>query len=172
MKLRRASTPVVLGLGLLGLSLLPGCGSPPPADVTERLWVSSMPSGARDSVNAFVITEVRKKQVGVFYTGSVYRGTHDAFSWTPNRKKDGGKLKMLQDGRAYEVTVNSCEPSKGFDHCMLLQGDPTGVVRYESRKRWALKKGRKKKAADVPTLVMELSAEDDDLEALIEEAYE
>lgn len=155
----------------MGLSLLPACGSPPPADVTERLWVSSMPGSARESVHAFAITEVRKKQVGVFYRGSVYRGTHDAFSWAPNRKNDGGKLTMLQDGRAYEVSVGACEPSKGFDHCMLLQGDPTGVVRYESRKRWALKKGRKKKAADVPSIVMELSAEDDELEALLDDAY-
>ncbi|MFO7566742.1 MAG: hypothetical protein R6X02_29135, partial [Enhygromyxa sp.] len=129
----------VLGLAavaLLSTGLL-GCSKKPPSEVADRLWVSQMPTGPRDLVDAFVLTEVGKRSAGSYYHGSLYRGAHDSFMWT-TKAKDRGVIRMLQDQRDFEVRIEPCKPDRGFDQCILLQGDPKEIVRYQSRKRWAI----------------------------------
>lgn len=153
-------------LALLGLTVLAGCGSKkPPSDVADRLWVAQMPTSPRSQVDAFVLTEVGKKNVGSFYHGSLYRGSHDSFLWT-TKGKDRGVIHLLQDQRDVEVRTKPCKPDRDFDHCILLEGDPKKVVRYQSRKRWAIP--RRGKSLDVPTLVAELGEDDEQLQALLE----
>ena len=79
-------------------------------------------------------------------------------------------IHMLQDQRDFEVRTKSCKPDLGFDQCILLEGDPKKIVRYQSRKRWAIP--RKGKSLDVPALIVELSEDDEELEALVETMYE
>jgi hypothetical protein len=121
-------------------------------------------------VHAFAITEVRGRQLGTFYHGSAYRGQHDAFRWRQVNERDA-RLEFLQDGKNYKVRVSNCEPTRGFDHCIKLEGDPTGAVRYQSRKRWAIPR-RGKQAADPAELMMELAEEDEDLAVLLESPAE
>jgi hypothetical protein len=153
-------------LALLGLTALAGCSNKPPADVADRLWVAQMPTGPRSQIDAFVLTEVGKKSVGTFYHGSMFRGMHDSFLWT-TKAKDRGVIHLLQDQRDFEVRTKPCKPDRGFDQCILLEGDPKKVVRYQSRKRWAIPR-RGKGELDVPALVIELGEEDEQLQALVE----
>lgn len=156
------------GAALL-MSALPGCGKSPGAKITERLWVSKLPKSPKETVTAFVISDVKERKLGTFYRGSVYRGAHEMFRWTGD---DGvGKMRLLQDGAEHKIKTESCKPSKGFDHCILVHGDPMGVVRYESRKRWALRK-KGDAAPDVEQLMVELSDEDEDLGALFTDLQE
>lgn len=158
----------VLGLtatALLATGLL-GCSNKPPSEVADRLWVAEMPSGPRDRVDAFVLTEVGKRSIGSYYHGSLYRGVHDSFTWT-SKAKDRGVIRILQDQREFEVTIETCKPDKGFDQCILLKGDPKQVVRYQSRKRWSIP--RRGKSLDVPALMVELAEQDDELEAAFDE---
>lgn len=124
-----------------------------------------MPTGPRDRVDAFVLTEVGKRAAGSYYHGSLYRGAHDTFTWT-GKGKDRGVIRILQDERDFEVRIEACTPDRGFDQCILLQGDPKQVVRYQSRKRWAIP--RRGKALDVPALLVELAEDDPQLEAALE----
>jgi hypothetical protein len=142
-----------------------GCSKKPPSDVADRLWVSQMPSSPRDRIDAFVLTEIGKRSAGSYYHGSLYRGAHDTFLWT-TKAKDRGVIRILQDERDYEVQIESCTPDKGFDQCILLQGDPKKIVRYQSRKRWAIP--RKGESLDVPALMAEIAEDDEDLEAALE----
>lgn len=170
---RRPSGLLKLGLVAgVALTALSGCKNAPPAEIADRLWVSSMPTGPRDRVDAFVVTEVGKRSAGSFFHGSVYRGSHDSFTWKATGK-DRGTIHLLQDRRDYEVRTRPCKPDAGFDMCMELLGDPTGVVRYQSRKRWAIpRRGKGAQALDVPHLVRELADDDDDLEALLDDAWD
>lgn len=153
----------------IAASALTGCGDKPPSDVADRLWVAKMPTGPRDRVDAFVLTEVGKRAAGTYYHGSLYRGAHDSFTWS-SKGKDRGIIRILQEERDYEVRIEPCKPDRGFDQCILLQGDPKQVVRYQSRKRWAVP--RRGKSLDVPALMVELAEDDDELEAAFEDALE
>ena len=157
---------VVLGLSALSLG---ACGKAPPADVADRLWVAQMPTGPRSQIDAFVVTEVGKYSGGSFYHGSMYRGAHDSFLWT-TKAKDRGVIHLLQVQRDFEVRTKACKPDLGFDQCILLEGDPKKIVRYQSRKRWAIP--RKGESLDVPAMLVELSEDDDELEALVDEMFE
>lgn len=167
----RPSRIAPLALGLVLAAPLAGCGGKaPPSEVVDRLWVSDMPTGPRDRVDAFVVTEVKKRSAGSFYHGSAYRGAHDSFVWK-GKSKDEAVLKLLQDGREFDIRIKSCKPSVGFDRCVRLVGDPTKVVRYQSRKRWAIPR-RGKGALDVPAVMHELAEDDEELEALFDEAWD
>jgi hypothetical protein len=165
----RAPTHPLRLLLLIGATTLTvaGCSKGPPADVADRLWVAEMPTGPRSHVDAFILTEVGKRSVGSFYHGSLYRGAHDSFLWK-TKAKDRGVITILQDQRDYEVRTKACKPDRGFDQCILLEGDPNKIVRYQSRKRWAIP--RRGKTLDVPALIVELADDDDELEALVEAA--
>lgn len=164
-KRARQLTPFALaGVALLSLG---ACSKAPPADIADRLWVAEMPTSPRSQVDAFVLTEVGKRAGGSFFHGSLFRGSHDSFLWT-SKSKDRGVIRILQDQQDFEVRTRSCKPTVGFDQCILLEGDPKGVVRYQSRKRWAIP--RRGKSLDVPALMLELAEEDPELEALTEPA--
>ncbi|NVB38201.1 hypothetical protein G6O69_37575 [Pseudenhygromyxa sp. WMMC2535] len=145
--------------------LISGCRSAPPAEVSDRLWVSQLPTSPRDRVDAFVVTEVGKRAGGSFYHGSVYRGAHDSFLWT-GKGKSSGVIYILQDQREYPVETKSCTPDRGFDLCIELEGDPKKIVRYQSRKRWAIPRRGSVEALDIPGVVRELAEDDEELEAL------
>ena len=158
--------PAVLAAPFVLTLFSVGCGSPPSAEVEERLWLSDFPTGPRAQVNAFMITEVRGKRMGAFYRGSVYRGRHDAFSWTQTGKQTG-RIRFLQDGKTHELAIKGCEPTRGFDHCIVLEGDPTGTSRYQSRKRWAVPR-RGRRSLDPATVMLEIADEDDELATAFE----
>ena len=88
------TTAARLGAALLSLTALGlvGCGGeePPTEELGDRLWVSDMPTNARAQVNAFVITGVKNRSIGTYYHGSLFRGTHDTFTWKQGKK---GKTK-------------------------------------------------------------------------------
>jgi len=153
-----------LFLAGLAVSVLGACGKPPPANITERLWVSELPTNPKKEVAAFVISQVKGKKLGVFYRGSVYRGAHDMFQWT-GEDAGKGRMELLQDGAIHRIRTEQCEPSRGFDHCILMHGDPTGRVRYQSRKRWAVRKSTAE-TLSFEAVVSELANEDEELEPL------
>jgi hypothetical protein len=130
------------------------CSDKPPAEIADRLWVAKMPTGPRDRVDAFVLSQVGKHSAGSYYHGSLYRGAHDSFTWK-TKAKDRGVLHILQEQRDYEIRTEPCKPDRGFDQCILLQGDPKQIVRYQSRKRWAIP--RRGNSLDVPALFAELA---------------
>ncbi|MCA9697938.1 MAG: hypothetical protein KC431_10475 [Myxococcales bacterium] len=149
--------PAILGIG--------GCKNAPPADVADRLWVKQMPTGPRDVIDAFVVTEVGKRSAGSYYHGSVYRGAHDTFMWR-SKGKNSGVIYILQEQREYGVEAKPCTPDRGFDMCMELKGDPKKVVRYQSRKRWAIPRRDKSEGLDVPMLMQQIAEDDADLQPL------
>ncbi len=152
------------GFALLGFA--GGCGSSSNAP-TERLWVSGVPTSTRAEISAFVTTRTGEgKFLGAFFSGSLLRGKHDVFEWEDDGA-DAAKLKFLQDGKVRRIRIEPCKPSTGFDRCILVHGDPTGKVRYQSRKRWTVKRpgGKKDLATLVPSVMAELGEEDRDLAA-------
>jgi hypothetical protein len=164
----------VLPLALLGLTTfgLAGCSQPAPSQIADRLWVSEMPENARDQVDAFVLVEIKGRALGSFYHGSIFRGAHDSFKWT-SQGTDKGQVELLQDHKVKAIQIRSCKPDAGFDMCVRLEGDPKGVVRYQSKKRWAIpRRGKKAAALDVTSVIAELAEDDEQLELLLESAYE
>jgi len=160
----------LLPLALTGLTALAlvGCSKPAPSEIADRLWISAMPSGPRDQVDAFMLTEINKRAFGSFYHGSLFRGAHDSFQWT-SKGKDKGEIELLQDGKVRAIEIRTCRPDAGFDMCIRLEGDPKGVVRYQSKKRWAVP--RRGQSVDVTMAIAELAEDDEQLEALFESAY-
>lgn len=160
-----------VALGATGLSV--GCGAGP-ATATERLWVSTVPTSAKQSITAFLTTpsDDDDKYLGAFFRGTLYRGTHDVFEW-----RDTGKgratLKFLQDDVVFALRTESCKPDRGFDFCLRVHGDPTGAGRYQSRKRWVVRRpGRKRAAATdlVMQTMVELAEDDPELAAALDAA--
>ena len=51
----------------------------------------------------------------------------------------------------------------------MVKGDPTGTVKYQSRKRWATRRGSSDiiPTQMVTSAIAELAEEDEDLEALL-----
>jgi len=85
----------------------------------------------------------------------------------PKLQPIAARIVMLQSGREYEIEVESCKPSPGFDMCILVKGNPTGNDRFESRKRWVIPRRRKGETVDIPLLIAELADDDVDLQALL-----
>lgn len=161
---------MVLALGAAGLGL--GCGGGEPT-VTERLWVSDMPSSPRQHISAFVTMRGDDDgYLGAFFEGTLLRGSHDVFRWT-DQGKDRAQVVLLQDKQEIKLRLEACTPSKGFHYCMEVYGDPTGAVRYQSRKRWVVKRpGKRAAAALVPSVMFELAEDDEALADALEAAVE
>ncbi len=146
---------------------LTGCGKPPSAVVTNRLWVSTVPTSPRQATTAFAIASARGRNIGVFHRGSVYEAKHQAFNWAARGER--AQLTLLQDNETHELRVETCKPSRGFDRCVMLHGDPTGAVRYQSRKRWAFRDRKSAGVLDFDAVVHELEASDPELSAFVAE---
>lgn len=147
--------------------LATACGGSDVASPTERLWVSAVPTSTKQELSAFVTTRTGEgKYLGAFFHGSALRGTHDVFEWKDDGK-NGAALVFLQDGKKAHIRFETCTPTRGFDHCILVHGDPTGAKKYQSRKRWNVRRPGKKSAAAVmvPQILAELAEDDDELEA-------
>jgi hypothetical protein len=152
--------------------LVAGCGGGKPSTPTERLWVSGVPTNTKATISAFVTTRTSDdKYIGAFFRGSLLRGSHDVFAWTDDGKSEA-TLEFLQDGTKQRVRFESCEPNRGFDYCVQLSGGSAVAGRYQSRKRWAVRRPGRRAAS--PTLVTdamhELADEDEDLRAAFDEA--
>lgn len=162
--------PTAFALTSLSVILLAGaCGGSGVASPTERLWVSAVPTSTKQELSAFVTTRTGDgKYLGAFFHGSALRGNHDVFSYKDDGK-GGAVLEFLQDGRLAKVRFETCEPSRGFDYCLIVHGDPTGAKRYQSRKRWTVRRPGKKAidALLVPLIVSELAEDDEDLAAAV-----
>jgi hypothetical protein len=158
---------------LLGAAALTGCGQKKEARLTGRLWVTELPTNPQQRVGAMVFTEVGGRRLGVLHQGSAYRSQHEAVQWVGGDER--GELVMLQDGRKHAVKVETCTPTRGFDLCVKLVGDPLGYERYQSRKRWSIKprvaSGGESEAgviAEIAASVAEIAAEDTDVAPLAE----
>ncbi len=155
--------------GLSVILLAGACGGSGVASPTERLWVSAVPTSTKQELSAFVTTRTGDgKYIGAFFHGSALRGSHDVFAWKDDGK-GGAVLEFLQDGRIAKVRFETCTPTRGFDHCLIVHGDPTGAQRYQSRKRWTVRRPGKKTidALLVPQILVELAQDDDDLAAAV-----
>lgn len=170
MQSRVARTSIFVSLLALGVA---GCGGKGEATAAERLWVSTVPTSPKQPVSAFLATKAKDgKYIGAFFSGSLYRGGYDVFTWAP--RSGGADVTFLQDGSQVRLRFETCKPSKGFDHCLLVKGDPTGAGRYQSRKRWTVRRG----ASDLPSpqlapvtiaqMVGELAEDDEELQALLQ----
>jgi len=139
------------------------CGGGGEATATERLWVSAVPTNPKMPITAFATTRHGDAYLGAFFSGTALRGSHDTFRWRPTGKARA-ELEFLQDGAKVDLQLDTCKPTTGFDHCLLVLGDPTGAVRYQSRKRWVVKRpGRRKSTAMVLDALSELATDDADV---------
>lgn len=146
-----------------GLFAVAGCGGSDTATPTDRLWVSAVPTSAKQELSAFVTTRTSEgKYVGAFFHGSALRGSHDVFEWKDSGK-DAATLRFLQDGRQTKVRFETCSPSRGFDFCLLVHGDPTGAKKYQSRKRWNVRRGKKAAILSIPAMFEDLAEDDEEL---------
>lgn len=143
-RLRAPGWARALGPLFAAVLALGACRGAPEADFADRLWVSTMPGDAREPFFAMLVTGARKRHVGVLHAGSLYAGRWELFAFKRKNAKSA-TFEFLQSGARHEVQFVPCKPKTGFAYCVELQGDPTGVRRWYSKKRWAL---RRKSSAD------------------------
>lgn len=171
--MRSRSKAMVVGLALGAVLGSSGCGGGGASSPTERLWVSSVPTDPKAELTAFLtMRSDEDRYLGAFFQGTLLRGGHDVFRWTP-LDDDRAQIEFLQDGKLARLRFEACKPTKGFDHCILVHGDPTGAGRYQSRKRWVVRRpGRKRDAAMgmVTQAMLELAEDDPELGAALDAA--
>ncbi len=169
--MRRApKTALLTSLAAIAVASAPiACGGGGEATATERLWVSAVPTNAKTPMTAFATTRYGDdKYLGAFFSGTLLRGGHDVFEWH-DRGKGRAQLQFLQDGARVDIRLETCKPTTGFDHCLLVRGDPTGAVKYQSRKRWVVKRpGKRKSAAPVLEAMASLAEDDAELARWLE----
>lgn len=141
------------------------------ATPTERLWVSGVPTSPRESISAFVTMKSGDEHIGSFFRGTLYRGSHDVFKWK-DTGKDKARIVLLQDEKKVDLKLKTCEPTTGFDYCLIVESDRTGPQKYYSRKRWVVRRpGKKASAASLfDATLLELAEDDEDLAAALEAA--
>ena len=139
----------ILSILCVALLSILSCGKESPALLSDRLWVNKLPRGPRDSIAALVLSRAGKRNVGAFYRGSLYRGSHELLNWKQSGENTWTFV-LKQDNSTHQVRTQPCNPSAGFDYCIRLIGDPSGIVKYQSRKRWAIR--RDPKDSDLPSL--------------------
>lgn len=148
-----------------------GCGGDTEVAVPvhDRLWLTKVPKKLTDEVGAFVIVRASEsKQYGFLFKGSMYRGSYDTFHWAPDGEGKA-KLRTVQDDKVHNVRLEACEPDPGFQYCVTIHGDPQGVERYQSRKRWGIGRPKQIKLLgfDLAAALTEVAAEDDELAAAL-----
>ena len=161
--------------GLLGVGLavmmccVGGCRGGAEPTPTERLWISSLPSSPKSEITVFASIKASDgKYIGSFFHGSAFRGRHDVFELFP-KDEHFAELRFSQDGKIKKLRFEPCEPARGFDFCLMMHGDPTGTVRYQSRKRWSLRRpGKRGLGASAWSAIEDLAQEDEALAAFTE----
>ena len=152
-------------------ALLLGCGGGADATPTERLWISSLPTRPSQQFTAFITTRTTgDKHIGALFRGSMYRGGHDVFEWKATGDTRA-HLKFLQDKHEADLRIEKCTPTTGFDHCIVIHGDSALAGKYQSRKRWVVRRpGKKSELAEgmVTQTILDLAEDDEDLQALTE----
>ncbi|TPV94802.1 MAG: hypothetical protein B7733_13395 [Myxococcales bacterium FL481] len=141
MRNRTSPAALPLTLTLFGLSALAvgcSCNGGPTAGFSGRLWVSGLPSSSKAPIHALAFRQ-GDAPYGLLYQGTLYRGTHDVARWRANGPARG-TLTLLADDTKYRVRIETCKPTRGFDHCMVVHGGPWQVERFQSRKRWGIGK--------------------------------
>ena len=170
--MRNGVTAIVVG-SLLGLGVgAAGCGGGGPAEVTERLWVTDLPTSPKEDFSAFLTARSGDDYVGSFYRGSLLRGTHDAFKWQ-DKGKGRADIVLLQDEKKLALTLKPCEAVKPFDHCVVVESARTGATKYYSRKRWVVRRpGKRKDVASglLDATLVELAEDDEELAAVLDAA--
>lgn len=149
-----------------------GCGGGGSAEVTERLWVTDLPTSPKEEFSAFLTARSGDDYVGSFYRGSLLRGTHDAFKWRA-KGKDRADVVLLQDDKKLELRLKPCEAVKPFDHCIVVESARTGATKYYSRKRWVVRRPGKRKDVGsglFDATLFELAEDDDELAAVLDAA--
>lgn len=143
---------------------LAACGGDETTSLGNRLWIDHMPADRRDPIAAVTLGEAAAggATAGVFYRGSIFRGSFDTFTWKQH-EEGRAELTLLQEQKTVKVRIEGCEPDAGFDYCVYLHGDPQGVRRYQSRRRWG---GRGRPGADMTALLREALAGDPELAPL------
>jgi hypothetical protein len=170
----RNGVKAIVVASLLGLGAA-GCGGGGSNEVTERLWVSAIPTKHTQQISAFVTARSGSEYFGAFFRGSLLRGSHDAFKWRDDGK-GRAKLELLQDGQKLNLRFKACDPIKPFDRCIEVETDQTGSQKYYSRKRWVVRRPLKKR--DLATsgifgaTMLELAEEDDELAEALDAAGE
>ena len=169
--MRNGVKAIVVGsLLVLGAA---GCGGGPTDEITERLWVTSLPTKQTQELSAFVTARSGDHYVGAFFRGSAVRGSHDVFKWN-DLGKGRARLELLQDGRKLELRFKTCEPVKPFDRCVLVEGNGR-AERYYSRKRWVVRRPGLRSVATqgfFGATLLELAEDDDELAEALDAAAE
>jgi hypothetical protein len=150
-------------MALLLAGSIGGCRDPGPGTATDRLWISELPTSPRKPITAFLVTRTHGARLaGAFFQGSAFRGEHDLFEWQP-KAQGRATIRFFQDDEVTSVRFETCKPSHGFDHCIVLHGDPKGVERYQSRRRWVVRGPRRGALPTVTAALDELVPGDPEL---------
>ena len=154
------SRPAALCL-LTALLAGAACGGDAEPAIGNRLWVDHLPADRRDPIAALIVGEADEsgRTFGAFFQGTAFRGRFDLFEWIPGDDGERATIKLLQDGREARVKIHRCEPDPKLDFCVELRGDPHGVTRYQSRRRW----GARGRHADPAGIVASVLADDPEL---------
>ncbi len=147
------------------LSATAGCGGSDEPGISNRLWIDHVPADKRDPLSAFLVGPPgeKGKTYGVFYRGTVFRGGFDAFEWIVDPDDaQRATVRLLQDERDVELRIERCEPDPKFDACVLLRGEPHGVERLQTRRRWGAR-GAGSASSQVESIFAQILAEDPEL---------
>jgi hypothetical protein len=171
-RLSSHATSCLLTVAVASL-LATGCkGGSPSTEVAvhDRLWLTAVPKSMKAEVGAFIIIRASEnKQYGFLFKGSLLRGYYDTFHWAPEGE-GRATMRTIQDDKNHKIRMEPCEADTGFQYCVQLHGDPQGVVRYQSRKRWGLGRPKLKVLGfDLATELRDLAAEDGELAAALAE---
>jgi len=163
----RCATLCLLTASFGLLSATAGCGGADDAGISNRLWIDHIPTDKRDQLTALLVGPpgAEGKTFGVFYRGTVFRGTFDAVEWIADPEDvERATIRLIQDERRAELTIERCDPDPKFDACVLLRGEPHGVERFQSRRRWGAR-GAGSASSKVEAIFSEILAEDPELSA-------
>ena len=120
--------------------LAAACGETERPGLADRLWVSDVPASPKESFSGFAVAQVKGRSAGALYQGSMYEGRQRVF----RLESRGSRVTfvMMQDGERLEAEIRNCKPTTGFHVCVELVGAAAIEGRYQSRKRWTLRRGK------------------------------
>jgi hypothetical protein len=112
-----------------------GADDSDPSLILNRIWIDRIPTRPRDTANAFAT--ITRQKVGVFQSGSQYKGGYEIFNFTAA----GGELRIVYPQTDEKETVKArawrCR-EQDMDYCLELTGASRGVKRYHSLDGWEI----------------------------------